>query len=150
MTLKVSWEIRLLKLYQLKSAKMWLRLGAKRCLKYQPVSLLRVISRTPLISLRFRVVFIFPLHKQYYQHCRTLTSNQTMELKLSHEIIVNVRVVVLQSRLKKTFTVPPSRNEHELPLTAMEWHQSNNDKNLVPVHLLATISSNYPEGALHF
>ena len=72
-----------------------------------------------------------------------------MELKLSHEIIVNVHVVVLQSRLKKAFTVPPFRNDQELTLNAMEWHQSHNDKNLVSVHLLATIASNYPEGALH-
>lgn len=73
-----------------------------------------------------------------------------MELKLSHEIIVNLSVVILQSRLKQALTLSPSRYDHESPLNATGWHQSNNDKNLVTVHLLAPVASNYPEGALHF
>lgn len=94
---------------------------------------------------------IFPYkNKQYIQHHWTLTSNQTMELKLSHKITVNLSVVILQSRLKKPFTFSPSRYDHESPLNATGCHQSNNDKNLVAVHLLAPIASNYPEGALHF
>lgn len=73
-----------------------------------------------------------------------------MELKLSHEITVNQPVVILQSRLKKAFALFPSRYDHESPLNATGWHQSNNNKNLMAMHLVAAIASNYPEGALHF
>jgi len=73
-----------------------------------------------------------------------------MELELSHETTVNLSVVILQSRLKKAFSLSSSRYDHESPLHATGWHQSNNDKNLVAVHLLAPIASNYPQGALHF
>lgn len=89
-------------------------------------------------------------HKQYFQSHRTLTSNQTMEVKLSHEITVSVSAVVLQSRLNKAFALSPSRYDNESPPNAMGWHQGCNDKNLVAVHLLASIASNYPEGAPHF
>lgn len=71
-----------------------------------------------------------------------------MELKLSCEITVSLPVVILQSRLKKAFTLSPSRCDNESPLNATGWHQSNNDKNLVAVHLFALIASNYPEEAL--
>lgn len=73
-----------------------------------------------------------------------------MELKLSCEITVSLSVVILQSWLKKAFTLSPSRYDNESPLNETGWHQSNNDKNLVAMHLFALIASNYPEKALDF
>lgn len=73
-----------------------------------------------------------------------------MELKLSCEITVSLSVVILQSWLKKAFIQSPSRYDNESPLNATGWHQSNNDKNLVAMHLFALIASNYPEEALYF
>lgn len=73
-----------------------------------------------------------------------------MELKLSCEITVSLSVVIFQFRLKKAFTLPPSRYDNESPRNATGGHQSNNYTNLVAMHLFVLIASSYPEEVPYF